>query len=126
MTTQRLTAPQARGRSRHGAWTLVGLALAALGCDEPPPNPARPRLLTFADFEALAGSGDPEATFATGEGVPDGLRVKDFVTSDMAGYHLPLRTTWTEGYRSAYETAEIWTGFDEIWVQPAYVPITGF
>ena len=58
--------------------------------------------------------------------MPGGLRVRDYVTKDDAGYHLTLRDTWTEAYRSAYVTAEIWIGFDEVWVQPVYVPITGF
>jgi hypothetical protein len=122
VTTRRLNGSQAKARSS----VLVALALAAAaaaGCDLPP-NPRHPKLLNFAHMEALATSGAP--TFATDDGIPGGLRVPDFVTTDGTSYQLTLRNTWTEGYRSAYETAEMWTGFDEIWVQPVYVPITGF
>jgi hypothetical protein len=108
------------------ALALLGGALAA--CDLPA-SPRRPHLLTFADLQALADGPDP--TFANDSGVPGGLRVGDYVTKQIgkdgtASYFPTLRNTWTEGYRSAYETAEIWTAFDEVWVQPAYVPITGF
>ena len=96
------------------------------GCSGQPANPSRPHLITFADLEALAASPTAAPTFATNSGVPGGLRVTDFVTYDGTNYGMPLRTTWTEGYRSAYRTTEVWTGFDEVWVQPVYVAITGF
>jgi hypothetical protein len=102
------------------------LAACATGACDLPPNPSRPHLLTFADLAALAAPMNPDATFAMEEGVPGGLRVSDYVTFDGTDNHLVLRNTWTEGYRSAYVTAEVWTGFDEVWVQPVYVPVTGF
>jgi hypothetical protein len=106
---------------------LAGAAVvAAAGCDLPA-KPRRPELLTVADLEAMVTASGPDATFAEGRGVPGGLRVADFITKDTDGtYHLALRDTWTETYRSAYETAEIWTGFREVWAQPVYVAITGF
>jgi hypothetical protein len=117
VTTHRLTA----------LVVVVGLAVVgfAAGCDLPP-SPSRPHLYTMADLEALAAGGDPKATFAEGAGVPGGLRIGDYVTKQADGYHLTLRSTWTEEYRSAYVTGEVWTGFDEVWVQPVYVGITGF
>jgi hypothetical protein len=105
---------------------LVLLVACAAGACGLPPNPSRPHLLTFADLGALAAPMDPGATFANADGVPGGLRVRDYVTFDGTDYHLVLRNTWTEGYRSAYVTAEVWTGFDEVWVQPVYIPVTGF
>ena len=110
---------------RLSGLTVAALATCALAACDLPANPRRPQLLTFADLSRLA-DGDPAVTFANDQGAPGGLRVSDFVTKDDAGYHLTLRDTWTEGYRSAYETAEIWLGFDEVWVQPVYVAITGF
>jgi hypothetical protein len=99
-------------------------ASAAIGCGLPP-NPARPEVFTMADLEVLAAT--PGATFAEGAGIPGGLRIGDYLKVDDNGkYQLALRTTWTETYRSAYVTGEIWKGFDEVWVQPVYVPVTGF
>lgn len=111
MTTHRLT-------------SLLALVCLA-GCGLPA-NPKRPHLITFAGLETLADAMNPAATFADGAGIPGGLRVKDFLTSDGVSYQMPLRNTWTEGYRSAYRTTEVWIGFDEVWVQPVYVGITGF
>ena len=34
--------------------------------------------------------------------------------------------TLTEGYESLYMTTEVWTHFDEIWVQPLYIPVVGW
>jgi len=39
---------------------------------------------------------------------------------------LALGDTRTDGYRSAYVTTELWAHFAEVWVQPAYVPVTGW
>jgi hypothetical protein len=39
------------------------------------------------------------------------------------------RTTWSgngDGYRSAYVTTEVWTHFDEVWIQPMYVLVDGY
>jgi len=105
-------------------WLVVVSAL--VGCGGLPANPTRPHLITFADLEALASAPTPDPTFATHARVPGGLRLSDFVTYDGTNFGMPLRTTWTEGYRSAYRTTEVWTGFDEVWVQPVYVAITGF
>jgi hypothetical protein len=99
------------------------IASSAIGCGLPP-NPSRPELLTMAELEALAAPGNEDAKFFPDAGVPGGLRIGDYVKSEGGKYSLTLRTTWAEGMRSAYETAEIWKGFDEVWVQPAYVAIT--
>ncbi|HEV3030816.1 MAG TPA: hypothetical protein VG319_04200 [Polyangia bacterium] len=126
VTTHRSTRPRATAGPRAAAGLLATLAFcAAAGCDLPA-EPRHPKLLTLAGLEALADPMNPDATFAEDSGVPGGLRVRDYVTKDDAGYHLTLRETWTEQYRSAYVTAEVWTGFDEVWLQPVYAPITGF
>jgi hypothetical protein len=120
-----LTRFDARPRPRRGALALAALlTCAGAGCDLPA-NPRRPQVLTLADLEALVDPAMPNATFANDDGVPDGLLVRDYVKFEGGKYQLQLRDTWTEAYRSAYVTAELWTGFDEVWVQPVYVPITG-
>jgi hypothetical protein len=105
---------------------LALVVLSGAGCGGLPANPTRPHLLTFADLEALAAPMNDEATFAHDAKVPGGLRVRDFLQYDGTNYQLQLRNTFTEGYRSAYETTEVWTGFDEVWAQPVYVAVTGF
>jgi hypothetical protein len=108
------------------ACTFAAVVLcAAAGCDLPA-KPGRPKLLTFADLETLADTADAKTIIPGTEAVPGGLRLRDYITKDGGGYRPTLRNTWTETYRSAYVTAELWTGFDEVWVQPVYVPITGF
>lgn len=124
MTTRRLIRPTVTARGR--GWLLCAVASAACSL---PANPRHPKLFTFTDLAALADPTAPDATFADDAGVPGGLRVREYVTvnpTDGTRHDLTMRNTWTEGYRSAYVTAEVWTGFDEVWVQPVYVPITGF
>jgi hypothetical protein len=126
VTTYSLNARQAAPRGRRRVSLLAVLAICAggaglaAGC-----RTRRPHLLTFADLETLAAPMDPTATFAKDD-VPGGLHVRDYLSYDGTNYHLTLRNTWTESYRSAYVTAEVWTGFDEIWVQPVYLAVTGF
>jgi hypothetical protein len=117
-----------QARAPRRVWTtatfLALLALLAAAACDLPKGKAAPQLFSLAELEALADG--KQETFVPDHGVPGGLPVADYVTSDAAGYHLRLRNTWTEAYRSAYVTTEIWTGFDQVWVQPVYVPITGF
>jgi hypothetical protein len=107
------------------ALVAVAAWAAAVGCDLPP-NPSRPRLYSMAALQALADHASTQPVFAEDAGVPGGLRINDYVVrKDDGSYAMALRTTWTEQYRSAYVTGEIWTGFEEVWQQPVYVPITG-
>ena len=111
----------------RAAWTLAAACVLA-GCGLPA-SPRHARLYTFTELTALADSPPPSGTFAEDAGVPGGLRIADYVSvdaTDPAQHDLTLRSTWTETYRSAYATGELWTGFDEVWVQPVYVAITGF
>jgi hypothetical protein len=118
-----------RARFEWTPWSalaaLATLVAAPAGCDDPATRP-RPVLLTLADLEEAA-TNRPDQPLFPESGVPGGLPLGDYVTRDAAGnFHLTLRDTWTEGYRSGYVTTELWSGFDEVWVQPMYVPITGF
>jgi hypothetical protein len=117
-----------QARASRRAWMVVAClstlaTLTTAGCNLPEKKP-RPTLLTLADLEGLAHAG--QTTILPDNGIPGGLPLADYVTDQADGYHLTLRDTWTEAYRSGYVTTEIWTGFDEVWAQPVYVPITGF
>lgn len=110
-------------RPRSG-WTLAAAAaLAALAsaCEEQTSR-SRPILLTLADLEAATAR--PDEPLLPASGVPGGLPLADYVTKEGEAFRLTLRETWTEGYRSGYVTTELWSGFDEVWVQPMYVPFT--
>jgi hypothetical protein len=101
-------------------FVLVG-ALAA--CDAP--RPANPRLWTLFDVAALyAGGADSTFRIATDAGLPGGIPLADFYDKDSAT--LKVRLGWAEGYQAGYVTTEVWSHFGEIWVQPAYVPVTGW
>jgi hypothetical protein len=120
------TLPGARRLALAGALALTIGAGAVAGCGSDA-GPPRARLWTLFDFDRLArGAGDgPPPLVAGGAGLPSGLPVSHFVTETSAGPELTLGTTFAGGYRNSYFTTELWAGFDEVWVQPAYVPITG-
>jgi hypothetical protein len=109
------------GKSPVGA-TLALVALAS--CGAPAPR-ARPVVMTVEDLARAAATRPDEPLFPD-SGVPGGLPLADYVTKVGDTVALTLRETWTHGYRSGYVTTELWSGFDEVWVQPMFVPITGF
>jgi hypothetical protein len=116
-----------RARASGGAAGVAAVlaALVATAACDARDSKRRPTLLTFAELEHMAD--DPAAPpLFPDSGVPGGLPLADYVTHDNQGYHLTLRSTITEGYRSGYVTTEMWSDFDEVWAQPVYVPITGF
>jgi hypothetical protein len=42
------------------------------------------------------------------------------------GPALTIRPGFAEGYQISYVTTEVWSNYAAVWMQPAYVPITGF
>jgi hypothetical protein len=105
------------------------VAGGALGGCALPATPPRARLWTLFDFDRLArgaagGGTDTDIALADGAGVPGGVPLSHFLGTTSDGDELTLGTTFTEGYRSAYFTTELWSGFDQVWVQPAYLPVT--
>lgn len=108
-------------RTRHFA-----LALLLAGACESKGDARHPVLLTTADFQALLAAPPASGTILDGFGVPGGLRLDRIIAGDAAAARLVTRDTFTHGYRSAYVTTEVWAGFDEVWVQPVYVPVTGY
>ena len=69
----------------------------------------------------------PDAMVATDAGVPGGIPLRRMMAFDNdQNPVLVPRTTFTEGYRSAYLTTEVWAHFDEVWVQPMYIPVKDY
>ena len=98
------------------------LAVGLAACDDEP-RPATPRLWTLFDVQELyAGAAPPEA-IATDAGLPGGIKLSTMIDSGGTLFEHP---TLTEGYESLYMTTEVWTHFDEIWVQPLYIPVVGW
>jgi hypothetical protein len=104
--------------------SLLLALVACAACDLPRAQP-HPRLWTLFDLQALgARSGDSAPVLAPEGGVPDGLPLSHFLT--RSGTELWLGKTFTDGYVSGYVTTELWSGWDAVWVQPAYVPVVGW
>ena len=99
------------------------LAVGLAACDDDP-RPATPRLWTLFDVQNLYAA-DPQRTdaIATDAGLPGGIKLGTMMDSGNTLYEHP---TLTEGYESLYMTTEVWTHFDEIWVQPLYIPVVGW
>jgi hypothetical protein len=111
------------------AVALAGaLAALASGCEMPAATP-HPRLWTMFDLARLApaaSAGADGPRLAADDGLPGGVQVSHLVTTDSAGLALTLGDSWTESYRSAYVTTELWSGFSQVWVQPVYVAASAF
>ena len=104
---------------------LTFLALWA-GCSAAP-RPPNPQLTTLYDVQALyAGGAAGDTAIATDAGLPGGIRIDHLIKSDGVSLTLALGPAWAEGYPVAYVTTEVWAFYDRVWVQPMYVPVTGF
>jgi hypothetical protein len=104
------------------------VALAALlssGCESRGDVP-HAQLLTTADLEALVNNPDAPRTIVEGYGLPGGMRLDRIIKIEGGVPQLVKRDTFTHGYKSAYVTTEVWAGFDEVWVQPAYVAVKDY
>ena len=122
-----------KARGLLAAAAALGLFAAACAIDEPKPAPAR--LWTSGDFQRLAREGRsfagiPASSLVTLRGQPlpllsapyaDGQRIQ---RADADG--LLVFPAFSEGEPASYTTTEIWQGFPAIWLQPLYLPITGF
>ncbi len=100
-------------------WFLAALWGAA-GCAQAP-APVSPRLWTVADLEALAGSG--QKAVAEGGSLPGGISLDRVVAGDGT---LVERPALAETYGASYVTTEVWVGYPQVWVQPMYVPVSGW
>jgi hypothetical protein len=105
----------------RGLVALVGVSLAACSLPEAPPPPA---FFSLFDVKALYDAGQgPEYRLAAESSLPGGIPIKQLMSADGA---LTVHPTFADGYNAAYVVTEIWTDFDELWVQPAYIPVTGW
>ncbi|HSZ81654.1 MAG TPA: hypothetical protein VLA14_05205 [Polyangia bacterium] len=104
----------------------LACGLAALASCEATPGPATPQLYTTADLQRLLATG--ETTIAPDAGVPGGLPLSLMIAAGANQDTLVPRLTFTglDAYRSAYVTTEVWTHFDEVWIQPMYVLVDGY
>jgi len=100
------------------AFLLVG---AVAACDAP--HAANPGLWTVGDVQALYRGGAPaDYPIADDAGLPGGVKLEKILDSDQS--KLAPRATIAEGYNGAYLTTEVWSHFDEVWLQPMYIPVT--
>jgi hypothetical protein len=104
--------------------------LVALGACSQAPSPAPAKLFTLFDVQALFAGGAPATTaLAPADGLPGGVPLGNITTGPAvppAGPVLTIRNGLAEGYAVAYGTTEVWSNYAEVWMQPAYVPITGW
>jgi hypothetical protein len=81
------------------------------------------------DVQALYAGGAPMTKgLAPADGLPGGVPLGNIASAAVppAGPTLFDRTGVADGYLVKTETTEVWSNYDQVWMQPAYVPITGF
>lgn len=116
---------------------LASAALLALGACSQAPAPAAAKLWTLFTVQSLYAGGAPSTkTIAAGDGLPggvpgqpDGVPLQNITTGPAvppAGPVLTIRNGLADGYGVTYATTEVWANYAEVWMQPAYAPITGW
>lgn len=101
-------------------------AVATLGACSQGAAPADPKLWTLFDVQALYAAGAPATrALAPNDGLPGGIPLGQLLDV-MDGSTLVPRHAWADGYQTSYVTTEVWSSFDRVWMQPAYVPVTGW
>jgi hypothetical protein len=105
-------------------WGVVAVAVAVtVGCSQPD-APLSPAVFTLFDVQALYAEGhDGDYRIAVDSSLPGGIPIGQLMSAEGV---LKVHPTWAEGYNAAYVVSEVWTDFDELWVQPAYVPVKGW
>jgi hypothetical protein len=113
------------GRSNARAPFLLLLAIGACIYSEPGTvDEARPRLWTLFDLREALAAGTP---VAAGPSFPQGIAPQETLApADGAQATLKIIPAFSEGEAAAYVMPEIWSGFDEVWVQPWYVLVTAW
>lgn len=110
-------------------WSAVAalVGAGALGACSQGSAPADPKLWTLFDVQALyAGGAAATRGLAPSDGLPGGIPLGQLLAESMGGSALVGRYAWDEGYQTTYVTTEVWSNFDRVWMQPAYVPVTGW
>jgi hypothetical protein len=109
---------------------LVGcVALIACGACSQAAAPPVAKLWTLFDVEALYAGGAPATTvLAPDDGLPGGVLLGKIAGPAVApdGPPLVIRQGLADGYQISFVTTEVWSNYAQVWMQPAYVPITGW
>ncbi len=101
-------------------WAI--LVLGAGGCS-PSGGPPDGKLWTLFDVQALLeGGAAPSYPLAPDAGLPGGKTLATI----LDGSTLAARSGWSDGYSVSYLTTEVWANYAQVWMQPAYVPVTGW
>src|SRR5262249_55420801 len=68
-------------------------------------------------------------TIAPDDGLPGGVPLGNITMGPAVppdGPLLTIRSGLAEGYALTYVTTEVWANYAQVWMQPAYAPITGW
>jgi hypothetical protein len=109
---------------RHLGGAAFVLAGALAACDAP--RPAAPDLWTLFDVQALYGANKQGGdAIAVDAGLPGGVALEKLLAPTDRTTMFE-RGTLVEGYPGSYLTTEVWSQFDEVWLQPMYIPVVGW
>jgi hypothetical protein len=104
---------------RSNACAPVLLVCAIGGCASGDPGAGgddRPRLWTLFDLRQALDAG---GTVAVTPSRPQGIDPRDILAPvDSGGATLRIIPAYSENQPAAYVMPEVWSGFDEVWVQP--------
>ena len=105
-------------------WALASGCAAYESGSSPDPAVRRPALWTLFDVKQAFDEGRHVAVAA---GMPDGVDPQE-ILAPAADRSATLRIVpaYSEGAPAAYVMPELWTDFDDVWVQPWYVLITAW
>jgi hypothetical protein len=108
-----------RSLLRLAGWVALTAGAACSGA----PAPANPQLWTlFTDQALYAGGASPAHAIAAADGLPGGIPL-DLIVN---GTTLAERTALANGEPVTFLTTEVWANYPQVWMQPAYAPITGW
>jgi hypothetical protein len=111
------------GPVRPSPRALASAALLALGACSQAPAPPAARIWTIADIEALYAAGAPPTKAVAADAtLSDGIEIDHI----LAGGVLFQRPAVADHYGVSYATTEVWRGYPQVWMQPMYVPVTGW
>jgi hypothetical protein len=105
------------------------VALVVLGACSQAPAPPAAKLWTLSDVQSLYATGaEGDTALAAESGLPGGIPLGLIVNPPApdGSSTLAARTAWSNNDLVAFLTTEVWVNYPEVWMQPAYVPITGW